>query len=585
MSRLRTLISAILLLVAMATPSFAIAQEKPRPNILIVMTDDQGYGDFSCHGNPILKTPILDKWHAKSVRFVDFHVAPMCTPTRGQLMSGRDAVRNGATSVTGGRAFMRPGLLTMPQLLRMLGYRTGIFGKWHLGDNFPHRPMDRGFQEAVYHQGWGMTAAPEFVGKLNDGRYFHNGAEKPFKGYMTDFWFASAMAWMKECQARKEPFFCYLPTNAPHSPHVVPAKFSAPYGNQKAANFFGMIANIDENIGRLEAFLQESGLEENTIVIFMTDNGGTAGVSVFNGGLRGNKTTFYEGGHRVPCWVSWPAGKVAGKLSGPRDIDTPAQNQDLLPTLIELVGAKAPKEAEFDGRSLASLLHGKDVGFGDRMMVVQYSRAKLTKYESCVIWNQWRLVHGTELYDVKADRAQKNDLAAKHPDITKKMKDHYEKWWTDLEPLSGKFVATTIGSKIQPLTPLTSSDWQDLYTDNAGHVSQAAGGPRGGVWHIDVETEGEYEIALRRWPRELDLPLAAGRNDKKSIALPVASATVTIQGKTVSAKAFGKDAKEIVLRVSLQRGTTQMQAWFQNAEGADLAGAFYAYVRPVSSIK
>jgi len=561
-------------------PALASGQEKKtRPNILLVMTDDQGYGDFSCHGNPILKTPNLDKLQARSLRFIDFHAAPMCTPTRGQIMSGRDAVRNGATSVTGGRAFMRPGLLTLPQFLRMNGYRTGLFGKWHLGDNYPHRPMDRGFQEAVYHQGWGMTAAPEFLGKYNDGRFFHKGVEKNFKGYMTDFWFDKAMAWMKECKAKDEPFFCYLPTNAPHSPHVVPAKYSAPYGKQKAANFFGMIANIDDNMGRLEAFLKETGLAENTIVIFLTDNGGTAGVPIFNAGLRGHKTTFYEGGHRVPCWVSWPA----GNLGMPRDIPAPAHTQNLFPTLIDLCGAKAPKDAGFDGVSLAGLLRGDDKKLADRMMVVQYSRAKLTKYESCVIWNQWRLVHGKELYDVNADRAQKNDLSAKHPGIAKKMNDHYESWWTELEPLSNTFVSTTIGSKMQPLTPLTSSDWQDLYTDNAGHVSQAAGGPRGGVWHVKVDTDGDYEVALRRWPRELDLPLNAVRKDGKSRALPVAAATLAVQGKTALAKSPSKDAKEIVLHVTLERGTTQMQAWFQDAEGNDLAGAFYAYVRPARS--
>jgi arylsulfatase A-like enzyme len=557
-------------------PPMASAQDK-KPNILIVMTDDQGYGDFSCHGNPVLKTPNLDKWHAKSVRFVDFHSAPMCTPSRGQIMSGRDAVRNGATSVTGGRAFMRTGLLTLPQFLRAIGYRTGIFGKWHLGDNYPHRPMDRGFEEAVYHQGWGMTAAPEFVGKLIDGRYFHNGAEKQFKGYMTDFWFDKAMDWMKERKNKDEPFFCYLPTNAPHAPHVVPEKYLKPYMNLKKgpAGFFGMIANIDENIGRLEAFLKESGLAENTIVIFMTDNGGTAGVQIFNAGLRGNKTMFYEGGHRVPCWISWPA----GKFGQPRDVDQPAQMQDLFPTLIDLTGAKAPKDYALDGTSLGAPLSDAAGLIKDRMMVVQYSRAKLTKYESCVIWNQWRLVHGKELYDVRADRAQKNDVAAKHADIAKKMKAHYDKWWTDLEPLSGKFVPTSIGSKAQPLVSLTSSDWQDLYTDNAGHVSEAAGGPKGGVWHIDVETDGTYEIALRRWPRELDLSLTANSNNKKSVPLAVASAKIAIQGQEYFAKSPGKDAKEIVLRVSLKRGVTTMQAWFQNAKSEDIAGAFYAYVK------
>ena len=183
-------------------------------------------------------------------------------------------------------------------------------------------------------------------------------------------------------------------------------------------------------------------------------------------------------------------------------ITVPAQIQDLFPTLIDLCGLETPKKAGFDGTSLAGLVRGSDKTLPERMMVVQYSRAKLTRYESCVIWNQWRLVHGTELYDIKADLAQKNDISGKHADIAKKMKDHYEKWWADLEPLSSKFLsAAVIGSKVQPLTPLTSSDWQDLYTDNAGHVSQAAGGPRGGVWRVDVETDGDYEIALRRWPR------------------------------------------------------------------------------------
>ena len=574
----RTVLVAVALASACLCPASAAAQQKKaRPNVLIVLTDDQGYGDFSCHGNPVLKTPNLDRWHKKSVRFVDFHSAPMCTPSRGQIMTGRDAVRNGATSVTGGRAFLRPGLLTLPQLLRMLGYHTGLFGKWHLGDNYPHRPMDRGFEEACYHLGWGMTSAPEFVGKLIDGRYFHNGAEKPFKGYMTDFWFDKAMDWMRQCHTKKEPFFCYLATNAPHAPHVVPAKYKTPYAGSKAAGFFGMIANIDENIGRLDAFLAENGLLENTIIIFMTDNGGTAGVSIYNAGLRGGKTTFYEGGHRVPCWISGPTGGDGT----PRDVDTPAQMQDILPTLIDLCGGKAPRDTHFDGTSLAPLLRDPDARLADRMLVVQYSRAKLTKYECCVIWNQWRLVHGKELYDVHADRAQKNDVSGKFPDIARRMKEHYEKWWAELAPLSGTFVATTVGSPKQPLTVLTSSDWQDLYTDNAGHVSQAAGGPRGGVWHVTIDQPGEYEIAVRRWPRELDLPLSAARTDAKSVALPIASAKAAIQGKTAFAKSAGKDAKEIGLHVSLERGVTQLQAWFQDADGKDLAGAFYAYVRRV----
>jgi arylsulfatase A-like enzyme len=552
----------------------ALAQTKSsKPNVLIVLTDDQGLGDFSCMGNPILKTPNLDKFHRQAIRFTDFHVAPMCTPTRGQLMSGRDAVRNGATSVTGGRAFMRTGIYTLPQLMRMAGYRTGIFGKWHLGDNYPHRPMDRGYDEAMYHLGWGMTAAPEFVGKYMDGRYFHNGVEKHFKGYMTDLWFNQAMHWMKERKDKGEPFFCYLPTNAPHAPHIAPDQYIAPYKGGKAAGFFGMIANIDENFGKLEAFLKANGMFEDTIVIFMTDNGGTAGVPVFNAGMRGSKTMFYEGGHRTPCWVRWPA----GKLREPVDVDVPTQVQDVLPTVLEFAEVTPPANYKFDGQSLAGVLRGNRK-LPDRMMVVQYSRAELKKYECCVIWNQWRLVHGKELYDVHADRAQKSDVASKHPEIAKKMLDHYETWWKELEPLSGKFVATTLGSSVQPRVVLTSSDWQDIYADNAGHVSQAIGGPHGGPWNVKVEAAGEYEIHLRRWPQELDMALTDAPDRKDAKVVPVAAAKLRILGKEFSGRATSSDAKEIVIRASLPEGTGQLQAWFQNAQGEDLCGAFYATV-------
>lgn len=564
-------LSLVLSLLSCLLP--AVAGPSPKPNILIVLTDDQGMGDFSCYGNPVLKTPNLDRLREQCVRFTDFHVAPMCTPTRGQLMTGLDAVRNGATSVTGGRAFLRPGLPTLPGLLSVAGYRTGIFGKWHLGDNYPHRPMDRGFQEAVYFLGWGFTSAPEFANTLSDGRYFHNGVEKRFSGYCTDFWFDRAMAWMKERHSARQPFLCYLPLNAPHGPCIVPEKYSAPYERKGPAKFFGMIANIDENIGRLESFLRESGLRENTIVIFMTDNGGTAGVKLWNAGLRAGKTTFYDGGHRVPCWVRWPV----GGLGDPRDITLPTQIQDLLPTLLELAGVKAPATARFDGLSLAGLLRGKTGSFPDRKFVVQYSRAKLEKWECAVVWNQWRLVHGKELHDVAADRAQQNDLATKHPDVVAKLREHYERWWAELEPLSSQFVTTSLGAAAQPVVSLTSSDWQDVYADNAGHVRQAAGGPRGGPWNVNVERAGEYEISLRRWPSEVDAALTAP-NGADSRALPIAGAKLIVAGRELSGQAKAGD-KAVTLQTRLPVGPAGMQAWFVDDKGNDLCGAFYATVR------
>jgi arylsulfatase A-like enzyme len=232
------------------------AEPARRPNVLIVKTDDQGLGDFSFTGNPVLKTPNFDAFAKESVRLTDFHVCTMCSPTRGQLMTGLSALRNGATSVTAGRTFLRPGIPTLAGVFAKAGFQTGIFGKWHLGDSYPHRPMDKGFQECAYHLGWGLLqSTAEFDWPLVDGRYFHNGTEKRFKGHCTDLWFDAATAWVKDRLEKGEPFLCYLPTNAPHAPHIELDEYVKPYQGKGPARFFGMIAHLDKRFGDLEKFL------------------------------------------------------------------------------------------------------------------------------------------------------------------------------------------------------------------------------------------------------------------------------------------------------------------------------------------
>jgi arylsulfatase len=578
------------MLMAAAAILFApmIQAAESKPNVLIVMTDDQGLGDFSCMGNPVLKTPHFDAFAEQAVRLTDFHVCPMCSPTRGQLMTGLAALRNGVTSVTAGRTFLRPGLATLPGIFSKAGYRTGIFGKWHLGDVYPHRPMDRGFQECVYHLGWGqLHSTPEFDWPLIDGRYFHNGRQQTYRGHATDVWFDKAMAWMQECQSQGKPFFCYLPTNAPHGPHIDLEEYVEPYRGKGPAAFFGMIAHVDKRFGDLERFLDERKLKDNTIVIFMTDNGGTAGASLFNAGLRGSKTTFYDGGNRVPCWIRGPN----GELGSPRDIATPTQNTDLLPTLCELCGVPQPAWSEgdqlFHGVSLAGLLKKNDK-LTDRMLVVQYGQI-IEKFQSCVVWNQWRLVHGTELYDVAADRAEKKNLSRQHPEIVKAMRDYYEKWWQAVEPYVNEFVPQSIGAPQQPVVELTSGDWEGIYADNATFVRQAVGGPTGGHWHIQVETAGPYEFTLRRWPEKLQAALGAKyepspqspnyRPNVETVAFPtIAQATVEIAGERSQVAADPK-ANGATVRITLPAGTTKLKAWFSDAAGQDLCGAFFVTVR------
>ncbi|HBY62888.1 MAG TPA: arylsulfatase [Solibacterales bacterium] len=564
---------------AATLPLTLAAQRRTRPNVLILLTDDQGYGDFGCHGNPVLKTPNMDRLHSQSVRFTDFHAAPMCTPTRGQLLTGQDALRNGATSVTAGRAVVRKDIPMMPGIFAAAGYRTGIFGKWHLGDNYPYRPMDRGFERAVYHLGWGFSAAPEFDNDYFNGRYRDQGSLRRFSGYCADFWFDQAMDWMR---GQRQPFLCYLPTNTPHTPAWVEEQYAAPYRKPGLpAEFFGMIANLDENLGRLERFLAASGLRDNTIVLLITDNGGTGGTRFYNAGLRARKMELYEGGHRAACFVRWPG----GGFGSPRDVAVPAQMQDLLPTFLDLCGVAAPAGAAFDGRSLAPLLRGTAADIGDRMMVVQYGQIP-RKWDSAVIWGKWRLVGGNELYDLASDPGQVKDVAMANPAIAARLRDHYEEWWSGVAPRLGEFAPISLGAPQENPVELTSSDWQDVYCDNAGHVSNAVGGPRGGPWAVSVERSGAYRISLSRWPPWQKLALNAARPPQAMTkgelpagkALPIAGARLRVAGQDLSQPAAaGATTVEFVVR--LEAGTrTNLHAWFQDAAGNDLAGAFYATV-------
>lgn len=580
---------SVLLALSLALASTVVAKANERPNVLIVMTDDQGLGDFSFTGNPVLKTPNFDAFAREAVRLTDFHVAPMCSPTRGQLLTGLAALRNGATSVTAGRTFLRPGLPTLPEIFAQAGYRTGIFGKWHLGDHYPHRPMDKGFQECIYHLGWGqLQSTPEFDMPVIDGRYFHNGMEQRYRGHATDFWFDSAKAWIKRTKDENKPFLCYLPTNLPHAPHIDLEEYIAPYRKpNQPAGFFGAIAHLDERFGDLQNFLKTEGLLDNTLVIFMTDNGGTSGVATYNAGLRAGKTTYYDGGHRVPCWIRWPG----GDLGPARDISVPTQNTDLFPTLCELCGVapptRKPDEQPFQGVSLAGLLQGKG-SLSDRKFVVQYGQTP-KKHDCCVVWGKWRLVKGEELYDVEADRAEKSDVAKDHPDVVKAMRDYYEGWWAAAEPWVNDFVPISIGSREQPVVELNSGDWEGIYADNTGYVREAVGGATGGHWHIQVEEPGTYEFVLRRWPAQTKAALGdkyepsdkspSNKAKGKTVGFPnIRRAKVEIAGQRAAGDADPKSGGAM-LHAKLPAGRTTLKAWFADAAGNDLCGAFYVTVR------
>ncbi len=278
-----------------------------KPNIILVLTDDQGYGDLGCHGSPWIISPEIDKFHKESVRFTNYHVAPLCTPTRGALFTGRRPLANGAWDASGAHSIPYKDQKTIAHVFGDNGYNTGLFGKWHLGGNYPYRPHDRGFQRVVAHRGGGIGQTPDFWGNnYFDDTYFANGKPNKYEGYCTDIWFEQAIEYIKE--SKDKPFFVVIATNAPHKPHLVEKKYENLYLNKPFTSdipdpkFSGMITNIDENFGKLRKVLKNLNVEDDTILIFMTDNGSAGGIEVdpktkyvtkgYNANMRGRTVSF-----------------------------------------------------------------------------------------------------------------------------------------------------------------------------------------------------------------------------------------------------------------------------------------------------
>ncbi|MCP5118876.1 MAG: arylsulfatase, partial [bacterium] len=580
---------AILLLVV---ASSAAAAE--RPNVILVMTDDQGYPELSAHGNPILKTPHLDRLHAESVRFKDFHVAPMCTPTRGQLMTGLDAGRNGAINVSSGRTLLRANLPTIADFFRGNGYRTGIFGKWHLGDNTPYRPEERGFEEALWFPSSHINSVPDFWNNdYFDDTYFRNTKRVSYKGYCTDVFFREAMAWMKDRAAAGEPFFTYIPTNAPHGPFWAPEKelaqakkalegVSLPKMNaavrKQFAGYLAMIMNIDNNVGRLKEFLEDLGIAENTILVFLTDNGSTYGYRYFNAGMRGRKTELWEGGHRVPLFIRWPG----GGFGAGRDVEGLTQVQDLLPTLIDLAELVTPTAPRFDGISLAPVLRGQAGVPEDRMLVINYSRMPIgfdypspsspsimRREGAAVLWKRWRLLADRELYDLASDPMQEKNAIAEHPEVAARMRSHLDSWWADVHETANEPQPVTIGSDAENPMMLSACEWLDVFVDQQGQIRR--GVRKNGYWHIEVAKAGEYELELRRWPKEADTPLRGGLPAIQLTAgsrgpgaeLPIARARILIDGIRMQKTVEPHDLSA-VFNVNLKPGPALLHPWFDD---------------------
>jgi arylsulfatase A-like enzyme len=472
---------------ALAAPFALQTGRRKRPNVLILITDDQGFGDLSLHGNPHLKTPNLDRIGLEGVRFTQFQVCPVCSPTRSSLMTGRYNYRTGVVDTYLGRSMMYPDEVTLAEYLRKTGYHTGIFGKWHLGDNYPMRSADQGFQDSLVCKGGGVGQPSDPPGNSYfDPALYQNGYEKKYTGYCTDIFFGAAMEFIEK--HRRDPWFVYLPTNAPHDPLTVAEDYVKSFRDKglddATAKTYGMVANIDQNTGRLLTRLRELGLEEDTILIYLTDNGPQR--DRFNAGMRGRKGTVYQGGIRVPCFLRWPRQVKAGSTQ-----DRIAAHIDLLPTILEACGTKADGPP-IDGRSLMPLLRGEMTSWPDRTLFTQWHRGDVPElFRACAArTQQYKLVNGSELYDLAADPGESKDIAAQRPEIAANLRRQTEAWFKDVSSTRGYAPPRIhLGTRHENPVVLTRQDWRG---DKSGWAPDSIG-----HWEVDVRTSGRYQVRLR----------------------------------------------------------------------------------------
>jgi arylsulfatase A-like enzyme len=569
-----------------------------RPNIVFVLTDDQGYGELGCHGNPVIQTPNLDKLHSESTRLTNYHVGPTCAPTRAGLMTGHFHNSTGVWHTIGGRSLLRQDEYSIANAFADAGYMTGLFGKWHLGDNYPYRPQDRGFQETATHGGGGIGNTPDYWGNnYNDDHYAVNGEWTPFEGYCTDIWFQEGLKFIE--RHKDEPFLCFITTNAPHGPFIVDDSYSRQYDGQveteDRANFYGMITCIDENVGGLRRRLEELDLTDNTILIFMTDNGTACGAKSgegqfidngYNAGMRGTKGSEYEGGHRVPLFIHWPE----GDLTNGRDIETLTANVDMMPTLMELCGITRD-DLNFDGTSIAPLIRNEPGDWSDRSLVTDSQRITdpIKWRKSATMTQQWRLINGKELYDIQTDPGQKTDVAADRPDIVTQLRANYDTWWDKVSEQFSGTIPIPIGSPEEPSVRLNAHDWRNPDAACAwNQASVRAAMKCNGYWEIEVAQAGKYQFELRRWPKEEDRAIVDGIPGELlkygqikngyggGVAVPVKTARLKVADIEQEAPVSETD-KGIVFTADLNAGETLLQSWFIDDAGEDI-GAYYVYV-------
>lgn len=559
------------LLMAAGVCSTAFA--KSTPNVVLILTDNQGYFELGCKGNPYLRTPNIDDFARNGVDFCNFHAENFCSPSRAALLTGRQPMRYGVHNTIGGVSLLSPAELTLAERLKAAGYRTGIFGKWHLGMSHPFHPSRRGFDEVFVHGGGGIGQLEDYAGNRHMNAHFqHNGEWVESSGFSTDVLFDQALQFI--ASSGNTPFFCYIPTPATHFPVQAEPKALARIkergitSEQANLSLLSMIENIDDNVGRMVRRLAELKLRENTLIIFMTDQGvGDRGAAqpVWPQKDRqhdlGNAS---EGKHRVFCMMQMPGLTKAGENHALACI------RDLCPTILEVCGVEIP--SNLDGRSLVPLLRGADEWSDERLLVMQCPRARVREKwkHAAVKQGVWRLVSGGRLYNIEHDSLMENDVSAEHPEIVDRLNRAYDMFWQSLPPEEDVLQRHVLGAVESPSTLLCAMDWREGGAPwNSGALRDGFRGQ--GEWFVNVARRGRYRVTLGRTMRETPLPIGATH----------ARVTIGPFGAETSMSVTDTAAE---LELELEPGNYRFKTYFQaSAEPEQTWGANFAYVERIAT--
>lgn len=558
--------------------------QNQRPNVIIIMTDDMG-NNIANLGNPWLKTPNMDKLSKESILLTNFHQDMMCTPSRASILTGKYALRTGAWRTSVGRSNMRPEEVTIAEVFKENGYKTGNFGKWHLGDVWPYRSIDQGFEETVNLKCGGIGQISDYWGNdYFDDTYYHNGKPQQYNGFCTDVFFNETIRFIKDCKQSNNPFMIYLAPNVAHLPRIVGEEYSQPFidkgHNKNQAIYYGMITNLDENFGRLETVLKELGISDNTIIVFTTDDG-TAGYAAqfdkdgwvlktgFNMGQRGGKGSPYEGGHRLFSYVKWSG----GKLEGGKKINEMTSVMDVFPTLMDLCNIKKPEKLDLDGISIKNVLYGEKIE--NRTLV--FSKMNPNKPDDfkrnlfCVAQDQWRWINHKELYNVKEDRVQRHNIADKHPEIVRELEkelDAYIQKNAQQREIPVRFI---LGNDDHKKITLTTQDLWSKSVFNQGHVKALAEGQ--GPWKVNFVNNGTYRFTLSRFPLYTNLPFNEKALGKRSKEFTPKQAKISIDNKTYLTEMNGTE-NYVSFEIEVKKGNSDIETWISSVEGLVIPSYF-----------